>query len=166
VIVPLRKDRHDVRSARNLLQKQGMHALHGGEESASAACKTMQGMHLQMHACALALDVKPVMTEACTPPAMTMSGMEAVTTSVMRQPALNAMRYATANVTRFCTSRPTCARALAHTCTLSSFLHQARSRAAGNADLCLASSIQDRAALRDAGLQSAISKTYHSDQQG
>ena len=48
------------------------------------------------------------MTEAWMPPAMTMRGMEAVTTSVIFQPAEKAIRYATANVTRFCTSSPTC----------------------------------------------------------
>ena len=54
------------------------------------------------------LEEKPVMTEAWMPPAMTMRGMEAVTTSVIFQPLENAIRYATANVTRFCTSSPTC----------------------------------------------------------
>ena len=44
------------------------------------------------HAGPRALEVKPVITDACTPPATTMSGMEAVMTSVMRQPALKAMR--------------------------------------------------------------------------
>lgn len=48
------------------------------------------------------------MTEAWMPPAMTMRGMEAVTTRVIFQPLLNAIRYATANVTRFWTSSPTC----------------------------------------------------------
>ena len=42
-------------------------------------------------------ELKPVMTLAWMPPAMTMRGMLAVTTNVIFHPLLKAMRYATAN---------------------------------------------------------------------